>query len=266
MADLEFIALPPPVAESFNLLAQRAEGAGAGRSSSWERIQRDARLQNLSRSERLALAAALMEHGQALVNQACSDVDEATEAHPEIWPRDEAVVAAERKAGRACRESIFCFETATKVVQRRYYDEDDGLDEEVSRRVKELVSRVRGADIEWGFPRSHNFRLDVETVIVGFVALKVLGPFAEAFAKKLGELLAERTERAVGRIQLIRRNRRPHIFKVEMSPGTTILVLPEDLDDEAKLAILDLDLTIPHRAPMRWKSVPAAWEEDQPGA
>jgi hypothetical protein len=93
-----------------------------------------------------------------------------------------------------------------------------------------------------------------EVVIAGFLAVKVLGPFLEAWATKLGELAGESTARVLGRV---------HIKKITHSysgwgagelpedrtelvapfPNTfpIILVLPRHLSDAAKLALIDLN-------------------------
>lgn len=275
MADPELTALPPLIAESLNRLLQAANGKrGVYLSlSSWQRIQDDARLQNLGQNERLALAAALMEHGQALINQASSDLFEAKKPYQEeVWPGKEdrqTMLAAQAAADRARNESIYCFEAAAKVVQRRYYDGDDGLLQEVSDRASEQANRLKYFydGVIRDFSEPCPFRLDFETVITGLVALKVLGPFAEAFAKKLGELLAERTDRAIDRVHLTRRNRKPQVLKIKMAAGTATLALPEDLSDDAKLGILDVldhDLNTLHGTPFHWNPETSKWEKDQP--
>ncbi|MFI2762328.1 hypothetical protein ACH5A3_26235 [Streptomyces echinatus] len=80
---------------------------------------------------------------------------------------------------------------------------------------------------------------------VGFIALKVLGPFVEAFATKLGEQLGESVGRALGRITLFRWAGWLRHLGVEVpnSRVWTRLELPEDLTEEARLALIDLDPT-----------------------
>lgn len=86
-----------------------------------------------------------------------------------------------------------------------------------------------------------------ETIIVGFLAVKVLGPFLEEWARKLGEQLGESTVRALGRIRVRHGENTPQGDGTELEasvPGTsepTTLVLPDQLSDSAKLAIIDLD-------------------------
>jgi hypothetical protein len=79
----------------------------------------------------------------------------------------------------------------------------------------------------------------------GFIALKILGPFLEAFAAKLGEQLGESVGRALGRITLFRWvGRLRHLgVAVPDSRVWTRLELPEDLTEEARLALIDLDPT-----------------------
>jgi hypothetical protein len=83
---------------------------------------------------------------------------------------------------------------------------------------------------------------DVE-LLVGYVAVKLIGPFLEAFAKKLGEQIGESTSRALGRLRVLR-DRRTRRTELDVNgSSTTTLVLPEDMTDEARLAFLDLDMT-----------------------
>jgi hypothetical protein len=79
----------------------------------------------------------------------------------------------------------------------------------------------------------------------GFIALKILGPFVETFATKLGEQLGESVGRALGRITLFRWAGWLRHLGVEVpnSRVWTRLELPEDLTEEARLAIIDLDPT-----------------------
>lgn len=79
---------------------------------------------------------------------------------------------------------------------------------------------------------------------VGFVVLKFLGPFAEAFATKLGERLGESTASAISRIRLLwnHKNDRKDLDVVMPDQTTTTLVLPEDFTDAARLAAIDLDV------------------------
>lgn len=84
----------------------------------------------------------------------------------------------------------------------------------------------------------------MELAVGGFAAVKLLGPFLEAFAAKLGEQLGESAGRALGRIRLCRKKGQPRHLSVKLpgSPVETLLVLPEDFTDEAKLALIDLDI------------------------
>jgi hypothetical protein len=83
----------------------------------------------------------------------------------------------------------------------------------------------------------------------GFVAVKILGPFVEEWAKKIGEKLGESTVRSLGRLRARRAD--PHKIhapaELEASlPGAhspTTIILPQPLSDPAKLALIDLDPT-----------------------
>jgi len=87
----------------------------------------------------------------------------------------------------------------------------------------------------------------LEIAAVGFAALKILGPFADAFATKLGELFAESTAAAAQRVLLRRRTRRTgstdRMAVLVAADVQTTIVIPADLSDDARLALIDLDVT-----------------------
>jgi hypothetical protein len=102
----------------------------------------------------------------------------------------------------------------------------------------------------------------VEEIAAGFLALKLLGPFAEAFASKLGERLGESTAAAVSKIRLFR-GVRPPLEKFEALQATTdtLIVIPEVLSDDARLALIDIDLTQDEIRGkiLRWDSESKTW-------
>jgi len=84
-------------------------------------------------------------------------------------------------------------------------------------------------------------------LIVGYLAIKTLGPFLQAFATKLGEQLGEATGRAISRIHL-RRYPRTGNQRLEIKTEAkieTIVILPNPLTDEEREALIDIDLTVP---------------------
>ena len=84
----------------------------------------------------------------------------------------------------------------------------------------------------------------IEEIAAGFLALKLLGPFAEAFASKLGERLGESAAAAVSRVRLFGRGGGSQKeLVVEDATTNTVVVIPEQLTDDARLALIDLDLT-----------------------
>ncbi|MEY9860206.1 hypothetical protein ABH935_005842 [Catenulispora sp. GAS73] len=104
--------------------------------------------------------------------------------------------------------------------------------------------------------------LEIE-VLVGYVAVKTIGPFLEAFAKKLGEQFAETLGHALGRLRLLLDRRTNHReLDIATSSGIT-LVLPDPLPDEALLALLDLDVTDPElqRARLYWDKEACKWQQ-----
>jgi hypothetical protein len=104
-----------------------------------------------------------------------------------------------------------------------------------------------------------------EEILVGFLAVKFLGPFLEAFAGKLGEQFGESAVRALGRIRVTRR-RDTDSRNLEIDdPNTgspTVLVLPEDFTEEAQLALIELDVAAEEvrGTTLRWNPDTAAWE------
>lgn len=117
-----------------------------------------------------------------------------------------------------------------------------------------------------------------EVAFIGFIAVKLVGPFVEAFAKKLGEQLGESTVRALGRISLhlghggkshdeltvqtTDAQWDPEAERVYVPPARTVFVLPTDLTDAAKLAIIDFDVTAPEHQNrvMLWNEAMASWQ------
>jgi tetratricopeptide (TPR) repeat protein len=102
--------------------------------------------------------------------------------------------------------------------------------------------------------------LDVE-LLTGYVAVKLIGPFLQAFAAKLGERLGESTSRAIGRLRVLRDRSTGRTELDVMTSGTTTLVLPGRMTDEARLAFLDLDMTDPglQGATLRWDEQAGKW-------
>jgi hypothetical protein len=105
--------------------------------------------------------------------------------------------------------------------------------------------------------------LTLVEVAAGFVVVKFLGPFAEAFAAKLGERLGESLAGAIGRIRLLRNHRNGRDDLDAVLPGRvrTTLVLPEDFSDAARLAAIDLDVSAKgiRGAELHWDSDAGIW-------
>lgn len=110
---------------------------------------------------------------------------------------------------------------------------DDGLEDRVAGNAEGLATR----------PLDPNL---AEIAAIGFAALKILGPFADAFATRLGEIFAETTAAATQRVILRHRTRRSgttdKMVVVGPADEQTTILLPADLSDEARLALIDLDM------------------------
>jgi len=115
---------------------------------------------------------------------------------------------------------------------------------------------------------------DFEVLASGFVAIKLVGPFLEAFAKKLGDQLGETTARALGRIKL-RAPIPPRVEDVDHPyeesrqqlmvrlPDSSVLIeVGERLSDEAILALVDLDLVARENKGrlLRWNATDNMWQ------
>jgi hypothetical protein len=82
--------------------------------------------------------------------------------------------------------------------------------------------------------------LEVLEVAVGGGALWFLGKLADAYVSRIAERLAESTAKAAERIRL-RRSPANDCVTIEIPGGTTTIMLPESLTDEAREAFIDLD-------------------------
>ena len=96
-----------------------------------------------------------------------------------------------------------------------------------------------------------------------FVAAGALGPFVTAFCAELGKRLGGTTADWVSKVR--RRKKLGDASEAELivrvDDAGTVLVLEENLPDEARLAFLDLDLKAPmirgHQ--LRWSADSQAW-------
>ena len=95
----------------------------------------------------------------------------------------------------------------------------------------------------------------------GFVVLKFLGPFAEAFATTLGGRLGESTARAIGRLRLLwnHADDRRELDVVLPAGDRTTVVLPDELTDAARSALIELDVTAVRGTELHWDPVAGTW-------
>jgi hypothetical protein len=101
----------------------------------------------------------------------------------------------------------------------------------------------------------------VYEIAAGFVALKFLGPFAEAFASKLGERLGESVAAAASKVRLFRHGDEPRELVVKQGSTETTVIIPENMSDDARLALIDLDVTLDrfHGQTLYWDAGGGAW-------
>jgi len=84
------------------------------------------------------------------------------------------------------------------------------------------------------------FHLEILEVAVGGGALWFLEKLGEAFVARIADRFAESAAKAAERIRL-RRSPASDCVTIKVSGGTTFIVLPEPITDEAREAFIDLD-------------------------
>ena len=110
-------------------------------------------------------------------------------------------------------------------------------------------------------------------VLAALFAFQGFAPFWSAFTGALGKQLGETTTQIMHRIQLRRVGKRatvevdgrgPEKSESEVTSSTSSIQLdfdPDELSDEARLAMLEIDFTSPHLhgKSLRWSPQAAAW-------
>jgi hypothetical protein len=155
------------------------------------------------------------------------------------------LVLAERATDSAAPALAREIQEAVFQLQSSYHSGNRALVEAQAMHLNSLIGRafrdrnVDSVDDHKDYGGLLSVDVTVEDLVVGFAAVKVLGPFLETFAGKLGERLGESTAQALARVRLW-----PGRLAIgfSSSPVETQLVLPEDFTDEAKLAMIDLDV------------------------
>jgi hypothetical protein len=103
-----------------------------------------------------------------------------------------------------------------------------------------------------------------EEIAAAAAIFKVLGTFGDAYLSRLGQILAESTPAIVKRIRLRRypvHNTGRLMIRTDRS--TIVFEFDGDLSDEAKLALIDIDLTDDslQAATLRWDAARGQWHE-----
>jgi hypothetical protein len=104
---------------------------------------------------------------------------------------------------------------------------------------------------------------DIVEIAATFVAAKALLPFLDAYAKALGKKLGESTGNLLSRLSLDSVMRLTKGQPVVIGADQPVAVeLDPNLPDEARLALLDLDLTDAqiHGSVLRWDSAAGRWQ------
>jgi hypothetical protein len=113
--------------------------------------------------------------------------------------------------------------------------------------------------------------LDFETVAVATGAVIYLKAFLEELGKRTGEGMADLPKKLADHIRVFREARKgkPDEFYVGFrdDPEAAMIVVTEDLPDEGRLALLDLDVTAEalRGKTLRWDATAGAWLPDDKG-
>jgi hypothetical protein len=107
--------------------------------------------------------------------------------------------------------------------------------------------------------------LYVEEIIGGFAALKILGPFTQSYFGKLGERLGDSTADFLSHIKLHRwviiNTYKMERLVITYQAAETTIILPHQMTDQARLALIDLDVTTEEIRgnTLRWDSASETW-------
>ncbi|WP_194891180.1 hypothetical protein [Catenulispora pinisilvae] len=102
--------------------------------------------------------------------------------------------------------------------------------------------------------------LDPQALVAGIVAVRFLGPFGKALVERLSASLGEPMALVPARLRLAGGKNIERII-IDTPTGTTTFVLPAfDLRDEAKSAILNLDLAQISPESLYWNAETKAWK------
>jgi hypothetical protein len=93
-----------------------------------------------------------------------------------------------------------------------------------------------------GIDRPGTYEL-IGQIWIGAAALWFLGKLADAYVSRLADRLAESTFKAAQRISLRRHRKKRDCVSIQVPEGTTTIVLPSNLSDDAREAFIDLDPT-----------------------
>ena len=104
---------------------------------------------------------------------------------------------------------------------------------------------------------------DIELLLLAFLG----GNFSSAFVQALGQRAADGTVKRVGDLvhTHVRRKGKPDETLIGVDDGTAATIaITEDTPDEARLALLDLDVTADELRGklLRWDSSVSAWRPD----
>ncbi|OIJ65516.1 hypothetical protein [Streptomyces mangrovisoli] len=279
-------------ARALTVLAQALEEAG--RSAEADHFHRRADAVAPSAAVRVAQAGMLMERGLDLQTIG-GDPDTAWGAWLGKDAREAAIVrrreralaaaqSAFRQAGRVFRtagEPGWADDAAHRAhalwpsrlrqfswqldVLMPYAEEADAYSDDGGGPTTPSTAELAAPEPEHGRGAEAAFPSVFEEIVVGFLAVKLLGPFLEAFAGKLGERLGESVAQVLGRIRVTRR-RDAAARNLEIEDGEsrrpTTVALPEDFTEEARLALIELDITADavRGTTLRWNQDTQTWQ------
>jgi hypothetical protein len=251
------------LATARGVFAAAADGLGRGaEATDWRQERRDcARRCHVERDVLMQLYEILMQWGTRQEEAARrEEADHSIDAYLD-WPDHGSDPALFRSAHVAYDQALDALNALA--------DAPEPLKEEVRKRASAVTP-----------PPEPGHMLVPEavaaTVIAGFLAVKALGPFLEAWATKLGELAGESTARMLGRIHMTKIRHRGRggselpedrtELVAALPNGYLMIILPRHLSDAAKLALIDLNpagLTDRTTRALYWCANAGAWLPQQ---
>ena len=131
------------------------------------------------------------------------------------------------------------------------------------------AQHVSGEDINYDRNAGGNsgtISVTPETAALAAAGAIYAKAFLETLGQRSGDGLAALSKQLGELVRLRRPKGKPSRYLIGIEGATTIIIVTEDLPDEARLALLDLDVTADgvRGKTLRWDSQASAWCADSP--